>query len=312
MIEGTDFDIAVAVLALFRAKRIGPSQAREFLGDAQRLSALRESHASAHDVLEMLGLRFGEINGTLAEARRLLEKGVEHGIVPIHLGHPRYPNDLRSILDAPPILHVRGDVSVLEKLPGVAIVGTRNATAHGLTIAERIASTVGAVGYPIISGLALGIDAAAHEGALKANATTIAVLAHGLRAASPRTNAHLAARILENGGAWVSEHAIDVPALPEYFVHRNRIQVGLSCASIIVEGRERSGSMTQAEFCLRNKRALFAVLPEGGKTVSTQHELPMMLVRERGATPIRSKDDYPEMLASIKQRKDEMGVVRGA
>lgn len=306
MSETVHFEVAVAVLALMRAKRASSTQISDVLRSRERLGSTLGLDARTEDVLSLFGVDKPSINGTLASARELLEKSLALGIRPLHLGHSDYPPQLRSIVDAPPLIHVRGDMKSFRKLPGVAIVGTRNATAHGLTIAQRIAAFIGAEGYPVISGLALGIDAAAHEGALQAGAPTIAVLAHGLKAASPKTNAHLAQRILDQGGAWVSEHAIDVSARPEYFVHRNRIQVGLSCASIIVEGQEKSGSMTQAEFCLRNRRALFAVLPDKGTVTVTQHELPTMLVRLRGATPIRSKDDYPLLLQTVRRKAEEL------
>jgi DNA processing protein len=306
MSDATHLDIAVVVLGMLRAKRLTTTEALAFLGDTTTIESLVSADARVDDVANRIGIQKGELNATFSEARATLQKGIDAGVQPIHYGHPAYPKNLRSIVDAPPILHVRGNMAAFDGLPGVAIVGTRRATAHGLVIAERIASFIGAAGYPVVSGLALGIDAAAHEGALKANAPTIAVLAHGLKAASPKANAHLAARILEQGGAWVSEHTIDVPARPEYFVHRNRIQVGLSCASIIVEGQEKSGSMTQAEFCLRNKRTLFAVLPEFDSAVSTQHELPRMLVRQRGATAIRSRADYPALLDVVARRASEM------
>lgn len=306
MSDATHFEIAIAIQGMLRAKRITVTDALSFLGNVSAIDALVSLDARVDDVAIHFGIQKGELNATFSEARATLQKGLDIGVQPIHYGHQAYPRHLRSIVDAPPILHVRGNIAAFDGLPGVAIVGTRRATAHGLVIAERIATFVGAAGYPVVSGLALGIDAAAHEGALKSATPTIAVLAHGLKAASPKTNAHLAARILEQGGAWVSEHTIDVPARPEYFVHRNRIQVGLSCASIIVEGQEKSGSMTQAEFCLRNKRALFAVLPESESAVSTQHELPRILVRQRGATAIRSRADYAAMLEVVGRRAQEM------
>lgn len=235
-----------------------------------------------------------------------IESTVNMGISALIAGSPQYPDYLLKIADAPPVLYVRGNVSVLNECPGVAIVGTRKASANGIVIAERISSYFADKGWTIVSGLALGIDAAAHRGALAVQGKTIAVLAHGLKNASPRTNAHLGSEILENGGAWVSEYPIDVTARPEQFILRNRIQIGLSAGSIIVEGEERSGTMTQAEFCLQNKRKLFAVLPASADKLKLVSAGPTILVNKRGATVLRSKDDYDSAMMSLQHVKDNL------
>jgi DNA processing protein len=227
------------------------------------------------------------------------------GVYAISLFDPQYPAFLAAIFDPPPILYLRGDPTVLSSLPGVAVVGTRKASLHGLEIARRIAAYLGGHRWTIVSGLALGIDAAAHQGALDASTKTIAVLAHGLHRANPKRNEALAYEILERGGAWVSEHPLRVPPQPEYFVQRNRIQIGLSIGSIIVEADIRSGSTSQAAFCVQEKRQLFAVVPE-----SDENPLGLvaagtnLLVRQKGATAIRSKADYPNVLATLAAARD--------
>lgn len=289
---------SVLSLALIQSKKLSIGGLRELLTNFP--------NASPDELLDLCEMSRASINASLSSALASIESGLAVNIFPLLISEADYPATLRKIADAPPILFFRGTLKALHLTPGVSVVGTRKATLHGITIAERIATFIGSEGLPVISGLALGIDAAAHEGALKSPTPTIAVLAHGLEKASPRANAHLADRILDHGGAWVSEHAFKTPARPEYFVQRNRIQVGLSCASVIVEGEERSGSMTQAEFCIRNRRELFAVLPEPGGIVSTQHQLPKMLVAHRGAIPIRSKSDYPALLSAARKRRDEL------
>lgn len=291
-------EIAVLCLALVQSKRLTISSLRNALCSG--------TSVTPEQLLESCRLSRADINGSISAARSNIEAGMAVGIVPLPISSDEYPPSLRQISDAPPLLFVRGNISALRLTPGISVVGTRKATVHGITIAERIARFISQEGIPVVSGLALGIDAAAHEGALKTATPTIAVLAHGLEKASPRANAHLADRILEHGGVWVSEHPFKASARPEYFVQRNRIQVGLSSASVIVEGEERSGSMTQAEFCIRNRRILFAVLPEHGGTTSTQHQLPRMLVANRGAIPIRSKGDYPILLASALAKRHEL------
>lgn len=304
-----DAAIAAAALALLAAKRATAGSLRTLLLSLKRDVLAQDASAAVFDAA---GIHPGEVNASYSTARRRIEEGIAAGISPLTLASPTYPWALKMISDAPPLLFLRGNIAVLDRVPGVAVVGTRKATLHGITIAERIAAFLGDAGFPVVSGLALGIDAAAHEGALRTATPTIAVLAQGLEKVYPRANAHLADRILDHGGLWVSEHAHGTPAKPEFFVHRNRIQVGLSCASIIVEGEERSGSSTQAEFCIRNRRTLFAVLPAPGGPVTTAYRLPQMLVSDRGAFPIRSKDDYGTILEAAKRRCAEMKAEAGA
>jgi DNA processing protein len=302
-----DVSISVAALALQRSAKLSYAAVRQLL--VQLRENVEFSDVSTTDqVLEAASVSRPEVNMSVSEALRDIEKGLELGIVPIPISSDRYPQTLRNILDAPPILYVRGQLAALQTLPGVAVVGTRKATPHGLLIASRVAQFLSDAGWPVVSGLAMGIDAAAHEGAMKGKSVTVAVLAHGLEKASPTINRPLADRILEAGGLWVSEHAVGVPAKPSNFVLRNRIQVGLSSASVIVEGEEKSGSKTQAEFCLQNKRVLFAVLPEPGSNVSTLSDLPKMLVGQRGALPIYSRADYPGMLDAVRKRADALRV----
>jgi DNA processing protein len=221
-----------------------------------------------------------------------------------------YPNHLKAIDNPPLVLHVRGNVNLLQEIRGVAIVGARKTSKAGLIIANRIAKEAVDKGWVVVSGLALGIDASAHAGALSTGkeGATVAVLAHGLEKAKPVSNQVLGGEILENGGAWVSEHAIGVPARPAQFVQRNRIQLGLSVGSIIVEAEEKSGSITQAKFCLQQKRPLFAVVPEKPEnTLGLVCTGTKMLVDKMGANPLRSKDDYPAMFERFTKQKAFMG-----
>jgi DNA processing protein len=294
----TDIVAAIAAIALQKSGRLTEAGSRELL-----LKWLRDGTAasSIDEALDRAGVGRPAVNASVSEAEREIERGEKLGVVPVPISSAAYPPSLRSIVDAPPIIHVRGEISTLQRLPGVSVVGTRKASPHGLLIAARMAEHLSEHGWVVVSGLAMGIDAAAHEGALVGKTPTIAVLAHGLEKAQPTANQPLAQRILEAGGAWVSEHVVGVPAKPAHFVLRNRIQVGLSCASVIVEGEELSGSRTQADFCLRNKRTLFAVLPERGSKVFTVSALPKMLVSLRGATPIYSRDDYPSMIDAVER-----------
>lgn len=223
-------------------------------------------------------------------------------IAQIDLASPSYPKWLGQIIDPPPVLFVRGSIEKLNALRGLAVVGTRDASKAGLEIARRIGEHFAGRGWVIVSGLALGIDASAHKGALDAKGLTVAVLANGLHEASPKANARLADEILECGGLWVSEHPIGATPRKEYFVARNRIQIGLSAGSVIVEAALRSGSMAQANFCVREKRKLFAVLPQtaenplGLNCTGTQD-----MVLRLGAMPIVTRGDYPAVEIQLEE-----------
>jgi DNA processing protein len=169
-----------------------------------------------------------------------------------------YPENLRLLNDAPPVLFVRGEL-LLEDAQAVAIVGTRQATPRGAAIAERLAGELAQHGLTVVSGLALGIDTAAHRGALTAEeGRTLAVLGSGLRHIHPRENRSLAAAI-ESRGALLSELHPNTPPRGVNLMARDRIISGLSRAVIVVEAQEKSGSLDTAAKAKRQGRLVFAV-----------------------------------------------------
>src|SRR3989344_4971641 len=159
--------------------------------------------------------------------------------------NPEYPSLLKEIQNPPEKLYVLGNLpsEPLANRPKIAIVGTRKATAQGRLLAKEIARKLTELGVIIVSGLAMGIDTSAHEGAVKAGGQTIAVLANGLDTIYPRQNENLAKKILELDGAIISEYPTNTPSFPNQFLERNRIISGLSIATIIIEAPERSGSL---------------------------------------------------------------------
>ncbi len=240
-------------------------------------------------------------------ARRSHEKNTSHGVCMICICDERYPRFLASLYNAPPVLFVKGNLSALTPLPGVAVVGAREATDSGREIARRIAMFMVENGWPVVSGLALGIDAAAHQGALDANGVTIAVLAGGIEKPNPAANSELGYKILDAGGAWVSEHPAGTPPKKQSFVDRNRIQVGLSAGSIIVEAKMKSGSITQARFCLAENRPLFAVVPHSiSNPLGLNSEGTLHMVQDLGARPVRTKDDYYEIVRALEESKGKL------
>ena len=175
----------------------------------------------------------------------------------ISLGDPRYPAALLAAADPPLLLYVHGRIELLGK-PAIAIVGSRNPTAQGLENARAFAAHLSGAGWVVVSGLALGIDGAAHEGALEGGAGTIAVVGTGLDIAYPLRHRELTARIAARGLV-VSEFAIGTPALPPHFPVRNRIIAGLSRGTLVVEAALRSGSLITARLAADAGREVFAI-----------------------------------------------------
>lgn len=170
----------------------------------------------------------------------------------------KFFNKLSAIYNSPDQLYYLGKIPEVE-VPVVAIVGSRKPTAYGRQIAQQLALELTQKGVIVVSGLALGIDAIAHKGCLEAGGVTIAVLGSGLNYITPYTNRSLAERILNNGGAIISEYPSSQPALPHQFLERNRIVSGLADGVIVVEAAARSGTLSTAAHALSQGREVFAV-----------------------------------------------------
>jgi len=176
----------------------------------------------------------------------------------ISLDDSLYPGLLKEIHDSPFVLYVQGDVTALMQQQ-IAIVGSRHPTPNGRELSFQFAKELVSAGLVITSGLALGIDAASHAGALAANGKTIAVLGTGLKLVYPRDNRKLAEDIVERGGAIVSEFPIDTPPKAIHFPLRNRIISGLSLGVLVIEAAVRSGSLITARMALEQNREVFAI-----------------------------------------------------
>lgn len=175
----------------------------------------------------------------------------------IALGAPDYPYLLATIHDPPPLLYMRGNVELLQA-PQLAMVGSRKASPPGVRYAQELASAAVRAGLTVTSGLALGIDGAAHRGALSAGGSSVAVMATGVETIYPRRHQQLAMHLLENG-CLVSEFAPLTPALPQHFPARNRIISGLALGVLVVEAALPSGSLITAGTALEQGREVFAV-----------------------------------------------------
>lgn len=210
----------------------------------------------------------------------------------ITIGHTDYPTLLKEIPGAPQSFYIRGSLPANDA-PCIAIVGTRKATSSSKEMARDIAAQLCEHGCVIVSGLALGIDAAAHEGALAANGKTVAVLGNGIDSIYPAAHETLAMRILENGGGILSEYAPGTPAYPNQFLARNRIISGLCVATVIIEAPKRSGTLVTAKHALDQGREIFVV---PGPAIHPHFQGSHELIRV-GARLVRDANDILEDLA---------------
>ena len=181
------------------------------------------------------------------------------GVEALTLGDPGYPGRLRRIALPPPVLYLKGPPEALDRLHAVAVVGTRRPTAVGRATSGRIADAIAGLGATVVSGLALGIDAAAHAAALRAGGTTVAVIGGGHAHLYPAGHRGLARSIVAAGGAVISEFAPDTTPSRGTFPRRNRIISGLADATVVVEAGVRSGALTTAAWALEQGRDLHIV-----------------------------------------------------
>jgi DNA processing protein len=221
----------------------------------------------------------------------------EAGAQLIPLGDARYPEPLRRIYDPPPVLFTRGKAELLSSL-GIAVVGTRHPTPYGLAATERLSGDLARAGLTIISGMARGIDTAAHKACIVAGGTTIAVLGCGVDIVYPSENKKLAAEIAGRG-LIVSEFPMGSTAFPQNFPIRNRIVSGLSCGLLVVEGAQYSGSAITARLAMDQGREVFAV---PGNITSKMSWGPNLLIKQ-GAKLVQDWNDIVVDLPQPAQRR---------
>jgi DNA processing protein len=213
---------------------------------------------------------------------------------------PRYPRLLREIPKPPPLLFVRGNPDCLS-LPQLAIVGSRSPSGGGYENAERFAAYLAGCGLAITSGLALGIDAAAHRGALSAGGITIAVMGTGIDRIYPSRHRELAQAIIDGGGALVSEFPLGTTSHARHFPQRNRIISGLSGGTLVVEAAVQSGSLITAAYALQHNREVFAI---PGSIHNPLARGCHQLIRQ-GATLVETAQDIVDQLCGLITYKRE-------
>jgi len=278
-------------LRLIRSENVGPRTFRALINNCG-------SAGAALDALPDLARRGGaskpiriasieEIERELAAARRV-------GVRFIALGEPEYPPALRQIDSAPPIIALRGREEALQQ-PAIAIVGSRNASAAGLTFTERLAHGLGAAGYVIVSGLARGVDQRAHIASIESG--TIAVLAGGHAKPYPPEAVAMLPRISEFG-AIVSEMPVEWEPRGRDFPRRNRIVSGLALGTVVVEAARNSGSLITAKFAAEQNREVFAV---PGSPLDPRAEGTNDLLRD-GATLCARAEDVLAVLDPVRAR----------
>ncbi len=221
-----------------------------------------------------------------AQHQRMVEAGAEL----VTIGDPRYPPALREIFDPPTVMFVRGRMELLQSLM-LGIVGTRRPTPYGVAVAERLAADLSHAGLAVASGMARGIDTAAHKGALAAGGDSVAVLGCGVDVVYPSENRKLAAELAAKG-LIVSEFPMGATAFPQNFPIRNRIISGMSVGVLVVEGAQYSGSAITAKLAMDQGREVFAV---PGNITSKLSWAPNLLIKQ-GAKLVQ---DWNDVIAEL-------------
>lgn len=249
-----------ARLRLHCLPELGPKRFHKLLSAFDSASAALSAPASAWRSLGLpLACSEARRSPEIRErARRALEWLQAPGQQLVMWDEASYPALLGEIADAPPLLFVAGDPALLER-PQLAMVGSRRASRPGLDTAHSFARSLARGGFVVTSGLALGIDGAAHQGALDADGQTVAVLGTGLQCLYPARHQRLARDIVERGGALVSELPLDSPPQAANFPRRNRIISGLSLGVLVVEASPSSGSLITARLAAEQGREVYAI-----------------------------------------------------
>lgn len=278
-------------IALNMTPGVGPRVAARLL---ERFGSAEGVFGAARSELERLRLRPETVESIalkdrhVAAGEELARVGGMDGAELLILDDGAYPPLLREIADPPVTLYVRGAWRACLEAPCAGLVGSRRASTYGQNVAHSLARELAARGVTIVSGLARGIDAAAHRGALEAGGRTVAVLGTGLDEVYPRDHRRLAAEMLERGGALVTQFPLGTPPVSENFPYRNRIISGLSLGVVVVEASELSGSLITARLALEQGREVYAV---PGNITSRNSFGTNYLIKSAGAKLVQTWQD---------------------
>ena len=236
----------------------------------------------------------GEGSLLAEKARLIVESTIACGGHILTVESDGYPALLKEIDQPPPVLFVKGNIDALS-LPQIALVGSRRSSHAGLDNTQRFAAHLASNGFTITSGLALGIDGAAHQAAINAQGTTVAVMATGIDDIYPKRHRHLADAIIDSGGALISEFTPHSAPKADHFPRRNRIISGLSLGVLVIEAAIKSGSLITARFALEQGREVFAI---PGSIHHPQSKGCHQLIKQ-GATLVETSDDIVQQLPGI-------------
>ena len=290
-------------LALSATPGLGPTRIKRLLerfGDVGQVfrASLTELEAAGIPAASAQSIALGS---SMQLADEELEKVHAAGAMLLVPDDPAYPRQLLEIYDPPAVLRVRGDVEALSR-PGIAIVGTRHPTPYGLGMAERLACDLAARGLIILSGMARGVDSAAHRGAVNARAKTVAVFGAGIDIIYPRENQKLSEQILAHGGTLISEFPMGAAPTPQNFPIRNRVISGLSRGVLVVEAGEYSGTRITARCALEQCREVFAV---PGNVTNKLAWGPNTLIKQGAKLVATWEDVWEELPTDIRLRVEE-------
>ncbi len=250
----------IAWLALALTPGLGPRRILRAIEKAGSAQVLMKMSLTELEALNLPGNAAQFVYSEMAQkaAHEELERMKATGAGFLTYADDAYPVRLKEIFDAPPVLWLRGDARLLSR-PSIAVVGTRRPTPYGTGMAELLARDLSAHGMLIVSGMARGVDSAAHKGALAAKKPTLAVWGTGVDVIYPKENKSLAEQIIATGGAIISELPLGTFPAPQNFPKRNRILSGISVGVLVVEGGEFSGTRVTARCALEQNRDVFAV-----------------------------------------------------
>lgn len=285
-------------VALSLTPSLGASRCRRLV---EHFGGIENVFRSSLTELEAVGLEAAAaqsiaLGKSVELANDSLARAAEVGARVLPLSDPDYPVRLKQIYDPPVVLYVRGDARVLSR-PGIAVVGTRHPTPYGLGMAEKLACDLSARGLIIYSGMARGIDGAAHRGALAGKGKTVAVFGTGINVIYPRENNRIAEQILATGGALISEFPVDTFAAPQNFPIRNRIISGLSVGVLVIEAGEYSGTRITARCALEQNREVFAV---PGNVTNRNSWGPNTLIKQGAKLTATWEDVWEDLPADVR------------
>lgn len=270
------------LLALSMLKGIGPTTLRKMAGIVNFETATPESLSYQFPAVSSALRDVQAWNRALESAEAQVEQAERYKARILSPLDTDYPALLAATKDDPFLLFIRGTLA-LEPAKSVAVIGTREPTKHGVLIAQRITQFLAEQQWSVVSGLAKGCDAVAHQAALDNDGHTVAVLAHGLHTVSPKGNAHLAESILDKGGALVSEYRFGVEPRPEFFVKRDRTQAGLAQGVVMIQSDLKGGSLHASRATLDYGRWLAAPYPTDPDRISGEPKVQANLLFADGS-----------------------------